>query len=202
MRQAGSSYGGAVALRVALEQPAKLQSLTLIEPVAFHLLRLGSELDRDLFRRVDSLADPVKEAINRGDHWGAMERFIDYWNGAGAWANLKQETRMSLASRARKLPLDFWSTSFEATPLQAYEDLALPTLLIRGEKAPTPTHRIVELLAETLPTVHERTVAGAGHMAPVTHADVVNRMIAEHLIRSAIKDGLRPVARPVDRATA
>src|SRR5438045_1111417 len=34
----GHSYGGAVALRLASDRPARLLSLTLIEPVAFHLL--------------------------------------------------------------------------------------------------------------------------------------------------------------------
>ena len=35
----GHSYGGAVALRFAVQQPERLRSLILIEPVAFHLLR-------------------------------------------------------------------------------------------------------------------------------------------------------------------
>src|SRR6185503_3141479 len=39
----GHSYGGAVALNVAHSRGAMLRSLTLIEPVAFHLLRDGNE---------------------------------------------------------------------------------------------------------------------------------------------------------------
>ena len=35
----GHSYGGAVALRLAMQQPERLLSLVLIEPVAFQLLR-------------------------------------------------------------------------------------------------------------------------------------------------------------------
>src|SRR5690348_9869377 len=44
----GHSYGGAVALRFALQQPERLRSLVLIEPVAFHLL-WGDTADRRLF---------------------------------------------------------------------------------------------------------------------------------------------------------
>src|SRR3546814_1285704 len=36
----GHSYGGAVPLKIALSQPQRVLSLTLIEPVLFHLLAL------------------------------------------------------------------------------------------------------------------------------------------------------------------
>ena len=35
----GHSYGGAVAMRVAVERPNRIASLSLYEPVAFHILR-------------------------------------------------------------------------------------------------------------------------------------------------------------------
>ena len=39
----GHSCGGAIALKLAVEQPERLLSLSLYEPVAFHLLEQGSE---------------------------------------------------------------------------------------------------------------------------------------------------------------
>ena len=44
----GHSYGGAVALRVALHRPESIATLTLIEPTAFNLLRDGGENERAL----------------------------------------------------------------------------------------------------------------------------------------------------------
>jgi len=54
----GHSYGGAVALRLASDRPARLLSLTLIEPVAFHLLGRAPDGTRehDLLRDVAAIA--------------------------------------------------------------------------------------------------------------------------------------------------
>src|SRR3546814_8229080 len=50
----GHSYGGAVALMAALHFPEAIASLTLIEPVAFFLLRARSASDHALFTEIRS----------------------------------------------------------------------------------------------------------------------------------------------------
>ncbi|MFQ5937232.1 MAG: alpha/beta fold hydrolase [Acidiferrobacterales bacterium] len=179
----GHSYGGAVALRVALETPDRVRSLTLIEPVAFYLLR-GGEINGELFGQVRAVADAVTEALMCGDYWEGMARFVDYWNGDGTWAKMSEEKRSALATRTRKVALDFWSTTADETPLAAYGRLDAPTLILCGEKTPAPTRRIAELLADTVPNTHYQTIPGAGHMSPLTHADLVNAVISEHLARN------------------
>jgi len=58
----GHSYGGAVALRFALEHPGRLDRLVLIEPVAFHLLRgRGNAAERDL-AEIETLAADLERA--------------------------------------------------------------------------------------------------------------------------------------------
>ena len=52
-----------------------------------------------------------------------------------------------------------------------------PTLLVYGTTSPLPTRRICDLLARILPEAQLKTIAGAGHMSPVTHRDQVNAMI-------------------------
>ena len=52
----GHSYGGAVALKLAASRPDAVRSLTVIEPVAFHLLIDGSAADRALFAEAAGLA--------------------------------------------------------------------------------------------------------------------------------------------------
>ncbi len=179
----GHSYGGAVALRVALEVPDRVRSLTLIEPVAFYLLR-DQEADGELFEQVCGVADAVTKALVCGDYWGGMAHFVDYWNGNGTWANMDEEKRSALAVRTRKVVLDFWSTIGEETPLAAYERLDVPTLILCGEKTPAPTRRITELLARTMQDSRYHIIPEAGHMSPLTHAAAVNAVISEHLTRN------------------
>jgi pimeloyl-ACP methyl ester carboxylesterase len=182
----GHSYGGAVALRFAVERPERLQSLTLIEPVAFHLLRDAprDSADRALFREVAAIATCLAIAAARGDEASGMAEFVDYWNGVGAWTQMKPEQRAALACRAAKVTLDFEATMAEPTPIAALRRIDIPTLVLRGSASPLPTRRIAELLAEALPNARLRTIEGAGHMLPLTHREAVNAAIAEHLFCS------------------
>ena len=90
----GHSYGGAVALRFAMQQPERLRSLVLIEPVAFHLLRdeAPDPANRLPLQRGDGGRRPCVEGRGRAATTGrAMARFVDYWNGEGAWLRTKPE---------------------------------------------------------------------------------------------------------------
>ena len=167
----GHSYGGAVALYVALAHGDRLASLTLIEPSAFALLRDGKAADLDLRQEIG--ADAVTEAEAGGDGRGGMARFVDYWNGAGPWARLKPRVQSDLARRLGKVVLEFRALFADETRLAEYGGLDLPTLMLCGTQTRGPAGAVTRLLAET--------IAGAGHMSPVTHAEAVNAAIAAHL---------------------
>jgi len=182
----GHSYGGAVALRFAMQHPERLRSLVLIEPVAFHLLR-DNEPDpanRQLFSEVTELAALVSRAATSGDYRSAMARFVDYWNGEGAWTRTKPELQAGLARRMPKVALDFWATMTESTPRTAYGRISVPALVLHGTRSPRPARRIAELVAESLPGSRLQTIDGAGHMLPLTHKEAVNAAVMEHLLRS------------------
>ena len=179
----GHSYGGAVALHVALRYGGWLRSLTLIEPVAFHLLRENEALDAAAFAEISALAGRVTRALIDGDHEGGMARFVDYWSGAGSWAMLPPEKRRALAARLPRVGLDFDATFGEPTRLQDFWALFVPVLLLQGSASPLPTRRICSQLARVLSDARIEVVEGAGHMLPLTHADLVNASVAAHLQR-------------------
>ena len=174
----GHSFGGAVALHVARTRPDLLASLTVIEPVAFHLLR---GIDDDAFCEIAAVAQSVRHALGSGDYFGGIAGFVDYWSGPGAWSGVPEERRAGLASRLVKVALDFEATLNEPAALQDFAAMTLPTLVVQGTVSPRPTRRICELLAGVLPDAQLATVEGAGHMAPLTHRDAVNTLIAAHL---------------------
>src|SRR5262245_2835501 len=116
----GHSYGGAVALRFAVDWPERLLSLTLIEPVAFNLLRPAPKgaAEHGHFREVVELAADVALAAAEGDGSRGMARFIDYWNGAGAWMRLRPDAQTALARQTARIALDFRAALTDPTRLE------------------------------------------------------------------------------------
>lgn len=178
----GHSYGGAVALRLAFEQPSRVRSLTLIEPVAFHVLRQGEHRDRHLLGAVHRVANAVIDGVLSGDYHRALESFIDYWSGAGAWDKMTPDARRRFSRAAPKIVLDFYAAMSEKTPLDAYRArLHCPVLILRGGRSPAPARRVAELLAGRIPGARLETVADAGHMLPLSHPGTVNSAVLAHI---------------------
>lgn len=177
----GHSYGGAVALRAALEAPERVASLTLIEPVAFHLLANDNLADELLLDEIQALAAAIRHALATGDHAGGLERFVDYWNGPGSWACTAPALRRELVARIGAIATNFHATMTEPTPSAAYRRLTMPTLILTGSDTRPPVRRIAELLTEAIPQAVQRVVEGAGHMLPLTHRDAVEAAIAAQL---------------------
>jgi pimeloyl-ACP methyl ester carboxylesterase len=174
----GHSFGGAVALHVARTRPDLLASLTVIEPVAFHLLK---DCDPDAFCEIATVAGRVRAALGNGDYFGGIGGFVDYWSGPGAWSGVPEDKRPGLASTLAKVALDFEATFNEPAALAGFAAMTVPALVIQGTASPRPTRRICELLAGVLPDAQLATVDGAGHMAPLTHREAVNQLVAAHI---------------------
>lgn len=194
----GHSYGGGVALRVAVERPAAIASLTLYEPSAFHLLSQlgpGGLAAREEILRLDHA---VSSGVVSGDYHAAIASFVDYWNGAGAAAALQPKVREALLRWLPKAPLDFRALLGERTPLAAYRQLGVPALILRGQNGPEPSRLIAESLARVIRRARLSVVPGAGHMGPFTHADEVNTSIAEHLRSASAAAAIRSLRALVD----
>jgi pimeloyl-ACP methyl ester carboxylesterase len=177
----GHSYGGGVALNVALSRPGRIASLALYEPSAFHLLKQMSRPGAAALAEIAGVAERMGRGVVTGDYRGAMAAFVDYWNGPGAWDGLRPHVQSALIRWAPKGPMDFHALMEERTPADAYRELTFPALLMRGERGPAPTRLIAEALAELLPASRLVVMAGAGHMGPLTHSPAVFASIARHI---------------------
>ena len=181
----GHSYGGVVALRLAAQWPERVQSLVLIEPVAFHLFRdaPAGSLDHRLLGEVRQVAELVWGSVASGDYRGGMAGFVDYWNGDGAWLQAKPELQAALIRRLPKVALDYWAALGESIQADGYGQIGAPSLILSGSRSPQPARRVAAIVGECLPNCRRLTIEGAGHMLPLTHKDAVNAAILEHLLR-------------------
>jgi pimeloyl-ACP methyl ester carboxylesterase len=177
----GHSYGGGLALHVALARPDRIASLSLYEPSAFHMLKAFGAAGCEAFAEITAVSTKTGSGIVSGDYKSAAAAFIDYWCGAGAFASLRPAVQSSLIRWIPKAALDFRALIEEGTPLAAYATFDFPVLVMRGEHAPAPTRQIADMLPGLLADARTVVIDGAGHMGPMTHAEAVATEIARHI---------------------
>ncbi len=180
----GHSYGGAVALVAAAQQPQRVHALVLYEPTLFALVDSAFAPPND----ADGIRDAVERAtsaLQAGDRGAAAEHFIDFWMGVGAW-RATPETRRG-AIEAAVVNIQGWGRALfgEATPLEAFGALTMPVLLMVGRDSPVSARAVAHLLTRTLPHLETLEFDGLGHMGPVTHPEVVNAAIEDFFRRHA-----------------
>ena len=88
----GHSYGGAVALRVALYHPESVTSVAVYEPVVFRLL-FDYHGRRRPASEVIEVASDMRRRLRSGNAAGAAAGFVDYWGGTGAWQRLSSVSK-------------------------------------------------------------------------------------------------------------
>lgn len=176
----GHSYGGAVALELALRWPQHVRSLTLYEPMRPALLRDGRPDDRPVFDAFAAFGREVGAAVLRGRSDLAAQCFVDYWTGAGAWAALPAPRQDAIAARMPKVNAEFGALCSDALPLDALRRLDMPVNLLCGTRSPPPALRVVERLQQTLPWVMLERLSGLGHLGPIEAPARVAAAMALH----------------------
>ena len=176
----GHSYGAAVALIAALDNPERVSRMVVYEPTLFSLLEEDSP-GQDAFNEIYEVADAAAAHVEMGDTHRAAQRFIDYWMGAGSWAGTPQPLKEPIAGSM--VNVAGWAQALrdEPTPLERFRTLDVPVLYLVGEHSPNSSKGVARLLAETLPQVETLQLEGLGHMAPITHPGDVNELIARFL---------------------
>jgi pimeloyl-ACP methyl ester carboxylesterase len=199
----GHSYGGAVALKIALSQPQRVLSLTLIEPVVFHLLPLsGGDEDMRLYRGILGVRDRLRGAVAAGWPAHGMAAFVDFWNGAGSWDRADAEQRQRLAAQARSVLRNFTACFGESWPAGEVSRLTMPLLAVSGSDSPAVGRWLTDKLVDAAREATAARLFGAGHMAPLTHAAVVNTLIERHVRLAEENDASVPQGAPFRQSSA
>jgi pimeloyl-ACP methyl ester carboxylesterase len=175
------SFGGAVALRLAIESPSLVRTLTLIEPTCLFLLRHMGPQVSDALAGIERIGQAFLRPDGGEQQRCAMARFVDYWNGHGAWAALPPERQQALALKSDQVRRDFEMLSGERLPLAALRRLAPPTLIVTGTTSPAAALCMADGLRRAAPRASLIAVPGAGHMLPMTHAPELIRILRDRL---------------------
>jgi len=182
----GHSYGGALALQMALQQPRRVRSLTLYEPLPFGVIRSAAPADEAL-GEIEAIAGAVEALVRRGDLEGAARIFVGYWGGATAWQAMDPAQRAALRARMASVA-QHSEALFRATwTPRLLACLQMPVLLIYGAATRAPARRLIDLLGAACPQAQCVEIAGAGHFGPMTHPAEVNAAISRHLSANGLQ---------------
>lgn len=172
----GHSFGGEVCLEVAARKIVPLVSLTLVEPPVIRLLREAG--DRDLYEEITTMRDNYFDDFEHGDK-EAPRRVIDFFGGLGSFDALPQRMRDYVLATTATNILD-WRSAMDAPPATC-SGIAVPSLILRGERAHPSLAKSAERLSGVMPNASLVIVPGASHFMMATHASEVARLIEQHV---------------------
>lgn len=177
----GHSFGGLVALAVALRNQVSLASLAVVEAPAAELLR-----EREEHRHYSAfrwMTEAYFTAFHGGDS-EAIAAMIDFYGGAGTYASWPPRVRAYAVQTTAVNILD-WASAY-GFPLSAASlaTIEIPVLIIRGGASHPAVQRANALLSECIGRAELATVDGAAHFMTATHAAQVARLVARHAQRA------------------
>jgi pimeloyl-ACP methyl ester carboxylesterase len=181
----GASLGAAIALELALAEPARVRSLTLVTPFLEATPRLLAVTEACV-----AAARAAGEAAPE-----TLARVLLPWlfsprdGGVLAEPALRERTLRGLAAMLARVPaatlarsaagLAAWSGKRRSADARVLGDHRIPVLVLAGaDDLLTPDAAAV---AEALPDARLETIAGAGHALTSDAPEAVNELLGAHL---------------------
>lgn len=177
----GHSFGATIALRLAEMFPDKVKTLTLIEPVLFAAAKIVSvQAFDDHFEQ----ASHARNKFYEGDGLEAARLFTSIWGGGRPWEKTPQPVRDMMAKQMAFVfgsnPALMDDRAGVLKP-EALAKVTMPTLLLRGSETAPVIQAVHQGLEQVLPNARDQVIEGAGHMAPMSHADDVAKAVTSML---------------------
>ena len=173
---AAHSYGGNVALQMALSDKVKVAALVLVEPVALGILPpLGEE---KAYGEARAVFDSYIAQAHAGET-DAVRTMIEFWFGSGAFARMPDPVRGFLRSQTAVNARDVEATFREHHTREKLAALSIPVIVAYGTKSPAVAKLIAERLAATVKNGKAVPLDGADHGMLATHAPQIAALIKE-----------------------
>jgi pimeloyl-ACP methyl ester carboxylesterase len=167
----GCSFGGRIALELALARPDLVERLVLV----------GAGLGEWEWSEAAQAGFAEEEAaLERGDLAAAARGQAEMWLAPGARDEVRELTEsMTIRSYEQQLPVEgavkaVWPEPSAQTRLG---EVACPTLVVVGSEDVEDIGAIAARLAAEIPGARLETIEGAGHLPSLERRDELNRLL-------------------------
>ena len=164
----GHSYGGVVALALALKGSVPIRELTLFEPVATWVLNAVG--DAAMQAHVDAFLERYRHdaAAQVPDAWSQV---IAFWGGAADVDKWPAHVRVGMAELMTN-NLRHWDVCTRSTHTQSdLQGLSVPTRIAHGSASNPVACAIAAHLHAQLPHSSLQVIEGASHTLVTSHPD-------------------------------
>ncbi len=180
----GWSYGGAVALTMAVQHPRLVKRLFLFEPALITIVADPADRQRAVADRQDMI-EAAKTAAEAGDLDRAMQLFIDALNPEdGVFERSPDRVQSLLREGARMLPLFFAGPPPPRITSDDLGKLGLPVTIAVGGDSRAFYKIIAETASRSIPDAELVTVPNARHMLPMQDPATFSRLVLESIERN------------------
>lgn len=175
----GHSFGGTVALRLALERPEMVRSMTLLEPVMMAVAKA------DNLKATEVLMETMGvfyDVLENGQHEKAAKIFTGFYGDGRPWDSLSEDSRAAIVDRIHLIGAGSRAVNenfYDLLGTGAFEKIKAPTLIIDGGQGGPVMDSVCEGLARRIENSSRVRIAGGGHMVPLTRPEAVAREVLQ-----------------------
>jgi pimeloyl-ACP methyl ester carboxylesterase len=159
----GNSFGGSIALKLAVMHPGSFRSLVAHEPPLFGLLADEPSVQKAMAEG-RMKRERVAQTLESGDRAGAARLFVESLAfGPGVWERMSPQGKERMVANADAWLDETRDRSGQSVDLDALKRFDKPALLTYGGKGIPGARLIVERLARAIPVCRVEGYPDLGH---------------------------------------
>ncbi len=178
----GHSFGGLIAIQLALERPELIKSLTLSEPALISWLPEIVGCESWAGEVKEHLINDTRIAYARGDSTEVMKELLEFFVGQDVQNEMPPEIMQPLWDNLEEMhAIVFARDAFTHVEPQELADLAMPMFLITTGKSMPMLQCTNEALTEALPEAAHAHFPEEGHELWLTAPEEVAKTLTDFI---------------------